>query len=89
MSGDAVPYLVLIPLFFLILHATVIPLLQRLSIRVRGRRFAYRLRPDFREPPEQRRDVMWSAAGVALALVITFVIYDVLVRFGWLPKPGQ
>jgi hypothetical protein len=88
MSSDVVPYLVLIPLFFLILHVTVIPLLQRLSVRAQGRRFAYRLRPDFREPAEHRRDVTWSAAAAALSLVITFVIYDILVKLGWLPKPG-
>ena len=66
------------------------PLAQRLSVRLRGRRFTIRLGTPWNvRDPEQRWDVLYSVASFMLALALSMAAFELCIRLGWLPPAGK
>lgn len=65
------------PLCLAVLHLVVVPLLERLSVRVPGEAFSFRMHAVAardRAASPARRDLHWSAAAVLLSILIVMCL---------------
>lgn len=66
------------------------PLAQRISQWHRGRRFTIRLgTPWNARDPAQRWDVLYSVVSFMIALALSMLAFEQVIRQGWLPPAGK
>ncbi len=78
--------LITVPLYFLLLHAAIIPALRNISARVQGSQFTYRLRGQSSsetDPSHAKFDLLWSFLANALALVVSVIPFAVIETLGY------
>jgi hypothetical protein len=69
-------FLLTIPLYFGLLHLLILPILQRVSLRIQGVKFTHRLQagaPSDTKPPYGKFDLVWSFLANMLALTLSFL----------------
>lgn len=85
-SHVASVFLIFVLAYFLV----CLPLFQRISLRMRGRRFTVRLGTPWRfQDPEHRWDVLMSFLSFTAALALAMWGLDLLMRGGFLPELGK
>ncbi len=74
-------------IFALIYFPISLPLFQRLSVRVKGRRFVVRLGTPWKiRNPDHRWDVLMSVLSFMAALALAMWALDLLMQGGYLPS---
>ena len=73
-------------IFALVYFPICLPLFQRLSVRMKGRRFTIRLGTPWKfQNPDHRWDVLMSVLSFMTALALAMWALDLLVQQGYLP----
>ena len=74
-------------IFAVVYFGMCLPLVQRLSMRVKGRRFVVRLGTPWKiQNPDHRWDVLMSVLSFMAALALSMWALDLLMQGGYLPS---
>lgn len=89
MDKNFLSLLIGISLFFALLHGGVFPVFQKLSKALQGEPFTYQLQVWMKSQSSEKvakRDILWSAASLMIAMASTLGILMLLPTFGVTPK---
>ncbi len=78
-------FLLTVPLYFGLLYRVVIPVMRKVSVRVQGTSFTYRLKPNVptKTPPQYAKyDIAWSFAATFIAFVLSMIPFGIIEETG-------
>ena len=78
-------FLITVPLYFGSLYWVVLPVMRRVSVRIQGTSFTYRLKPNepTKTPPKYAKyDIAWPFVATLIAFVLSVIPFGIIEETG-------